>query len=102
MKNSIFIANHNLEAFNGKHTYYLKMNQFGDMLHNEFLAKFVGKGKSSTDFTMKANISDNVLPQPPQPSTMPREVDWRSRGAVTPVMDQGDCPHCSHYFAIVR
>ena len=33
MKNSIFIANHNLEAFKGKHSYYLKMNQFGDMVN---------------------------------------------------------------------
>ena len=32
MKNSIFILNHNAEAFNGKHSYYLKMNQFGDMV----------------------------------------------------------------------
>ena len=32
MKNSIFIKNHNVDAFNGKHRYYLKMNQFGDMV----------------------------------------------------------------------
>ena len=32
VKNSIFIANHNVEAFSGKHSYYLKMNQFGDMV----------------------------------------------------------------------
>ena len=32
VKNSIFIANHNKEADNGKHSYHLKINQFGDMV----------------------------------------------------------------------
>ncbi len=34
-ENSMFIKNHNMEASKGNHSYFLKMNQFGDMVKDK-------------------------------------------------------------------
>ena len=42
MENKAKIAKHNHHAFHGKHTYTLKMNHYGDLLHHEFVATMNG------------------------------------------------------------
>lgn len=115
MKNSIFILNHNAEAFNGKHSYYLKMNQFGDMLHSEFLDKVVDpqgkyrrniggeKGAQSFSGIMKKfNVSKTPINT--GVTALPKEIDWRSKGAVTPVKDATKCHYifCTAYISMVE
>ena len=42
MENKAYIARHNHRAHRGMHSYFLKMNHFGDHLHHEFKQKMGG------------------------------------------------------------
>lgn len=74
--------------------YKLKLNKFADMTSHEFRTHFAGskihhhrmlhgKKTSGSGSFMYAG-ADNVPPS----------VDWRKKGAVTPIKDQGQCGSC--------
>ncbi|KAL9239186.1 hypothetical protein vseg_013529 [Gypsophila vaccaria] len=73
--------------------YKLKLNKFADMTTHEFKTMFAGSKirhhsmlqglRPATD----RSIIDTVV-------QAPSSVDWRSRGAVVPIKDQGQCGSC--------
>jgi len=79
-----FIEKHNAEHALGLHTYTVGINQFADLTNEEFVQQFTG---------FKA--MDN-LPESPVEivGERPDEIDWRQKGAVTPVKNQGQCGSC--------
>jgi len=72
----------------GNHGYTLGMNKFGDMPWEEFRATHLGFKNIKNDYIRSKNIA-------PIPNiAAPTSIDWRSKGAVTDVKDQGQCGSC--------
>ncbi|KAK1368776.1 Cysteine proteinase Cathepsin L [Heracleum sosnowskyi] len=80
-----------IEKFNedGKQSYKLGINGFADQTNEEFQA-------SRNGYKMKANsrTSQITLFRYENVTAVPSSMDWRKRGAVTPIKDQGQCGSC--------
>ena len=75
--------------------FYLQMNQFGDLTNCEYKKRMNGyKGRS-------ASVNGSTF-LPPSNVEVPDSVDWRTKGYVTPVKDQGQCGSCWAFSTVSR
>jgi cathepsin L len=93
------IAQHNQRFAAGQVSYSLAENKYADMLHHEFVNTLNGFNRSNSILKGTEKKWRGVTFIEPANVQVPESVDWRLKGAVTPVKDQGHCGSCWSFSA---
>lgn len=89
---NVFKANaHYINNFNKMDKpYKLKLNKFADMTNHEFRSIYAGS-KLNHHRMFQASPRGNGTFMYENVQNVPASIDWRKKGAVTGVKDQGSC-----------
>lgn len=101
MRFKIFKANlEYIEKANeeGNRTYKLGTNEFSDLTNDEFRASYTGYRVPSQSSSSRQSTTVSFKYQ--NLTEVPTSMDWREKGAVTPVKNQGQCGVCWAFSAV--
>jgi cathepsin L len=90
IKNSQIVLQHNKEFQQGLQSFKLEMNHFGDIAPHEFRKMMNGFKRKFNE--TKASIGAFFMT--PSFVQIPDQLDWRQKGYVTSVKNQGQCGSC--------
>lgn len=81
-----------IEKFNseGNRTYNLSINEFADLTDEEFQASYTGYNMPGKKISTQSQAETNWFKHLNM-TVAPGQLDWRTKGAVTPVKHQGRC-----------
>ena len=79
--NCDFVKKHN----KGNNSYTLSINAFADLTHQEFKSSRLGLSAAPLNLDQRNLEVTGVF------GDIPASIDWRKKGAVTNVKDQGSC-----------
>jgi C1A family cysteine protease len=84
-----FIDEHNSEE---NRSYKVGLNRFADLTNEEYRSMYLGVKGGSRVRVQKPKKSDRYVTRVGE--ELPDSVDWREKGAVVDVKDQGSCGSC--------
>ena len=85
--NDAFIVAHNKEG----HSYTVGHNEFSDMTNAEFKETMTGYKTKDSYLRRTKNVDETLNAKF---ASAPDSVDWSTKGAVTPIKNQGQCGSC--------